>query len=80
MEAYCVKCRARREITDPQAITMKNGKPATQGGVSLLRHQGFPNRRHSLIEESVRADSSTLQRQAWGRQAWTNIAEYPHPS
>ena len=31
MQAYCVKCRARREIKDPKAITMKNGKPATQG-------------------------------------------------
>ncbi|MBN2074588.1 MAG: hypothetical protein JW762_03465 [Dehalococcoidales bacterium] len=31
MEAYCVKCRAKREIKDPKPITMKNGKPATQG-------------------------------------------------
>ena len=31
MEAYYMKCRTKREIKDPQAITMKNGKPATQG-------------------------------------------------
>ncbi len=31
MEAYCVKCRAKKEISNPQGITMKNGKPATQG-------------------------------------------------
>ena len=31
MEAYCVKCRAKNEIQRPQVITMKNGKPATQG-------------------------------------------------
>ena len=31
LEAYCVKCRAKREIKDAKAITMKNGKPATQG-------------------------------------------------
>jgi len=31
MQAYCVKCRAKREMQDPKAITMKNGKPATQG-------------------------------------------------
>ena len=31
MEAYCVKCRSKREIKEPQAITMKNGKPATSG-------------------------------------------------
>ena len=31
MEAYCVKCRAKKEMKDPQQITMKNMKPATQG-------------------------------------------------
>ncbi len=31
MQAYCVKCRVKREMKDPKAITMKNGKPATQG-------------------------------------------------
>jgi Zn finger protein HypA/HybF involved in hydrogenase expression len=31
MEAYCMKCRAKREMKDTKAITMKNGKPATQG-------------------------------------------------
>jgi hypothetical protein len=31
MKAYCVKCRASREIRNPRAMTMKNGKPATQG-------------------------------------------------
>ena len=31
MEGYCVKCRTKKEIKDAQAITMKNGKPATQG-------------------------------------------------
>ena len=31
MQAYCVKCRAKKEMKDPKSITMKNGKPATQG-------------------------------------------------
>ena len=31
MESYCVKCKAKREMRDPKAITMKNGKPATEG-------------------------------------------------
>ena len=31
MQAYCVKCKAKREIKNAKAITMKNGKPATQG-------------------------------------------------
>ncbi len=30
MQAYCMKCRAKREMRDARSITMKNGKPATQ--------------------------------------------------
>ena len=30
-EAYCVKCKAKREVKNPQNITMKNGKPAQSG-------------------------------------------------
>ncbi len=42
MEAYCMKCRAKREVKSPKKITMKNGKPATQGvcpkcGTKLFR-------------------------------------------
>ena len=31
MQAYCVKCRTKREMRDAKAIIMKNGRPATQG-------------------------------------------------
>jgi len=31
MQAYCMKCRCKRDMKDAKAITMKNGKPATQG-------------------------------------------------
>ena len=31
MQAYCVKDRKKVEIKNPRAITMKNGKAATQG-------------------------------------------------
>ncbi|MCJ2512195.1 MAG: DUF5679 domain-containing protein [Candidatus Thermoplasmatota archaeon] len=31
VEAYCVKCRKKIEMKDPNKITMKNGKPATKG-------------------------------------------------
>ena len=29
MEAYCVKCRSKKEMKAPKSITMKNGKAAT---------------------------------------------------
>ena len=31
MQGYCVKCRSQREMSNTQSITMKNGRPATQG-------------------------------------------------
>ena len=31
VQAYCLKCRAKREIKDPKTVIMKNGRPATQG-------------------------------------------------
>ncbi len=31
MQAYCVKCHAKREMKNTMSMTMKNGKPATQG-------------------------------------------------
>jgi hypothetical protein len=30
MQAYCVKCKTKREMKNPKVITMKNGRPATQ--------------------------------------------------
>jgi hypothetical protein len=44
-EAYCVKCKAKREVKDPQNVTMKNGKPALTGtcpvcGTKLYRIGG----------------------------------------
>jgi hypothetical protein len=31
MQAYCVKCKAKREMKDPKPVTMRNGKKATTG-------------------------------------------------
>ena len=31
MEAYCVKCKMKREIQDPQAVFTDNATPATRG-------------------------------------------------
>jgi hypothetical protein len=29
--AYCLKCRAKKEMRNPQQVTLKNGRPATKG-------------------------------------------------
>jgi Zn finger protein HypA/HybF involved in hydrogenase expression len=44
-EAYCVKCKAKKEIAKAQEVTMKNGRPAMQGvcpdcGTKLFRIMG----------------------------------------
>jgi hypothetical protein len=44
-EAYCVKCKAKKEIAKPTEVTMKNGRPAVQGvcpdcGTKLFRIGG----------------------------------------
>ncbi|MGQ0602538.1 MAG: type I DNA topoisomerase, partial [Anaerolineales bacterium] len=53
MEAYCGKCKTKREITEPQAVFTASGTPATKGkclvcGTTLFRmgateaHAGLP--------------------------------------
>ena len=34
MEAYCVKCKKKTEIKNPQEVTMKNGRAAVSGTCS----------------------------------------------
>ena len=29
--AYCVKCKDKKEIQDPQDVVLKNGRPARHG-------------------------------------------------
>jgi len=31
VRGYCVKCRQKRELKDPETVTTKNGKHATKG-------------------------------------------------
>lgn len=42
VQGYCVKCRAKRDIKDPVAVKLKNGKPAMRGkcpvcGTTIMR-------------------------------------------
>ncbi len=44
-QAYCVKCKAKREMKNPQNVTMKNGRKAAKGtcpvcGTTLFRIGG----------------------------------------
>ncbi|HYS73755.1 MAG TPA: DUF5679 domain-containing protein [Thermoplasmata archaeon] len=42
VQGYCVKCRAKREISSAVAVKLKNGKPAMKGkcpvcGTTMMR-------------------------------------------
>jgi hypothetical protein len=41
MQGYCVKCRTKREMKDARAITMKNGRPATEGKCAVCGTKMF---------------------------------------
>jgi hypothetical protein len=38
---YCMKCKTQREIKNPKQITMKNGRPATEGTCSVCSTKMF---------------------------------------
>ena len=45
MEAYCVKCKSKREMKDAKEVKMKNGRKAMKGrcptcGTGLYRIMG----------------------------------------
>ncbi len=31
MDAYCVKCKGKKQMKDAKSVTMKNGRPAMKG-------------------------------------------------
>jgi DNA topoisomerase-1 len=65
MEAYCVQCRAKREIENPQPVFTSKGTPATQGtcpvcGIRVFRmgrteaHEGLEPKAHTVLGKSKR--------------------------
>lgn len=73
MEAYCVKCKTKREITEPQAVFTANGTPATKGkcgvcGTTLFRmgateaHAGLPKPEVQPRAKSKRNGNSQQKR------------------
>ncbi|MDD4985023.1 MAG: DUF5679 domain-containing protein [Dehalococcoidales bacterium] len=41
MQAYCMKCKAQVEVKNPKAVTLKNGRAATQGTCSACSTKVF---------------------------------------
>jgi DNA topoisomerase-1 len=77
MEAYCVKCKTKREMVDPQPVFTANGVPATKGrcpvcGTSLFRmgatpaHEGLerpaPSERKPRTSKAARKGAGRARR------------------
>jgi hypothetical protein len=41
MQAYCFKCRAKRDIKNPEHVVLKNGRPAVRGVCSVCGTKVF---------------------------------------
>ncbi|HUY70564.1 MAG TPA: DUF5679 domain-containing protein [Candidatus Baltobacteraceae bacterium] len=41
MEAYCVKCKQKNEMKNPQEVTMKNGRKAVTGPCAVCGTKMF---------------------------------------
>jgi len=50
MLAYCLKCKTKREIKDPNNITMKNKRSAVQGVCRVCGTKMFKILKKQLIE------------------------------
>ena len=56
IQAYCVKCKEKRDVINPEAIFTKNGTPALRGkcgvcGTALFRMGATPA--HAGMEKPV---------------------------
>ena len=53
MDAYCLKCKAKREISNPVQVTFKNGRQATRGTCPVCATKVFRIRKgNSSLEEN----------------------------
>jgi len=70
MQAYCLKCKAKQEMQDPQPVFTSNGSPATRGTCSVCgakmfkmgrtpAHEGLDPAEHTFVSKSKKADLAT---------------------
>ena len=57
MEGYCLKCRTKREMKGATQVTLKNGRPASQGTcpvcgtkITVIGKSGKEYRKRIIIE------------------------------
>ena len=79
--AYCVKCKAKREMQNEQKITMKNGKPATEGKCPVCGTKMFRDRRLSQrLAHSIARAFGSAPTPARGRSSSSRLVAARRPA
>ena len=60
IEAYCVKCKAKKEMKDPVESLTKNGKPITKGKCPDWWYHDLPYRRCEITSLSLMTKRTAL--------------------
>jgi DNA topoisomerase-1 len=71
MQAYCVKCKAKREMQDPTPVFMTNGRPATRGQCPACGTGMFK------IGHTPAHDDLAIEGHIHGLSGWLVIVESP---
>ena len=75
VEAYCVKCREKRDIKDPEEVTMKNGRPAMQGTCPVCGTKLFRMLSGSTSAGDGAKDAASSKQAAKGDKSKTQKAQ-----
>lgn len=62
MQAYCLKCRAHRDIGEANQVTLKNGRPATRGTCSVCSATVFMTGTIAVGAESEKTQGPPAER------------------
>ena len=60
VQAYCVKCRAKRDIKDPKEVKLKNGRPAVKGTcqISAERLKTRIGKEYQIVIDEVTSEGA----------------------
>lgn len=68
MQAYCLKCRTKREMKNLRSVSMSNGRPATQGECSVCG-----TKMYKIVKKSDRAAGAVTK--ALNKSWLSNVPE-----
>lgn len=75
MEAYCLKCKEKREMTNPEAGFMANGAPVTRGTCSVcgakMNRVGATEAHEGLVKPEIDAEEKKTRKTASGSKSGT---------